>query len=86
MRIGHEDHLHFGFAFLHFSIFQGSLPALRRHLSMGIQMATEWYLRKKLQNAEKGFGEGKISSADLETIRLIHESYPRSVKDSTGEK
>jgi len=41
---------------------------------------------EELENAEKEFGEGKISSADLETIRLIHESYPRSVKDSTGEE
>jgi len=41
-------------------------------------------LAEELQNAEKEFSEKKISAADLETIRIIHDSYPRFIKDSTG--
>lgn len=39
---------------------------------------------EELKAAEKDLGDGKISSAELEKIKLIHESYPRMINDSAG--
>jgi iron complex transport system substrate-binding protein len=39
---------------------------------------------EELKLAEDGYKDGKISSEELDTIRLIHESYPRTVTDSAG--
>ncbi|HQI68921.1 MAG TPA: ABC transporter substrate-binding protein [Methanothrix sp.] len=39
---------------------------------------------EELKVAETDFKDGRISSEELEKIRLIHESYPRNIDDSTG--
>ncbi|MHB8117932.1 MAG: hypothetical protein ACYDHX_04270 [Methanothrix sp.] len=39
---------------------------------------------EELKVSEKDFKDGRISSEELETIRLIHESYPRNIIDSAG--
>ena len=39
---------------------------------------------EELKVAETDFKEGRISSEELEKIRLIHGSYPRNIEDSTG--
>ncbi|MFZ2472217.1 MAG: ABC transporter substrate-binding protein [Methanothrix sp.] len=39
---------------------------------------------EELKIAEKDFKDKRIGSEELEEIRLIHESYPRSINDSTG--
>jgi iron complex transport system substrate-binding protein len=39
---------------------------------------------EELKAAEKDFEDGRISHEELENIRLIHESYPRKINDSTG--
>jgi iron complex transport system substrate-binding protein len=39
---------------------------------------------EELKAAEKDFENGRISHEELENIRLIHESYPRNINDSTG--
>jgi iron complex transport system substrate-binding protein len=41
---------------------------------------------EELKVAETDFKDGRISSEELEKIRLIHESYPRNIDDSTGNK
>jgi|WetSurMetagenome_2_1015567.scaffolds.fasta_scaffold02261_5 iron complex transport system substrate-binding protein len=41
---------------------------------------------EELKAAEKDLGDGKTSSAELERIKLIHESYPRTINDSAGGK
>jgi iron complex transport system substrate-binding protein len=40
----------------------------------------------ELKVAETDFKDGRISSEELEKIKLIHESYPRSINDSAGNK
>ncbi len=41
---------------------------------------------QELQNAEKQFNDGKISTSELEMIKVISESYPRTIVDSTGKE